>query len=444
MNLNLLTKGTVNNTLTIFSVFDDGKLTATRPTILKLPPNRTNLTTVYKPQHVSALLSAPRVELPTNYSSIDHYPEMKYVLNQGQCGSCWAYSTTSTLTDMFVVAGYDYHWLNPTPVLSCTFKNSDFSLNENQSQGCNGGMPEIAYEFLSEKGTQTDKNYKISQQWNGLYNKNDSNSELFSLYNQGCNLDGKYFAKKNSEKSCIMINDQNQIDKDATITFMKTMIKVRGAITSKFMVYLDFQGNSQGNDMWTATNGVYIHNLTNSLYTKYKGTLSAGGTPKNLSQLLDGGHAVEIVGWGTEKNCPIHKGKISDCDYWIVKNSWGSGWGNLGGFFKIAMTGGGQSAKYALECNKDLGLDFPITPLGGGQQFGGAITFEPLIQDHNSRHHNGDGKKKKKKRRKERRKLHEAEMMIIIIVGSVLFFGFIWYLIVHFKVKHIEKNSKKK
>lgn len=439
MNLNLLTKGTVNNTLKIFSVSDDGKLTAAKPTILKLPPNRTNLTTVYKPQHISALLSAPRVELPTNYSSVDHYPAMKNVLNQGQCGSCWAYSTTSTLTDMFVVAGYDYYWLNPLTVLSCTFQNSDFTTNGSPSQGCNGGMPATAYKFLSEKGTQTDKNYKISQQWNGLWHNqtNDSDSTHFSLYNKGCNLYGKYFAKKNSEKSCVITNDQNQIDKDATITMMKTMILTRGAITSKFMVYKDFGSFSQGNDMWTATNGVYIHNFTNSLY---KGKLLGGGIKPQQS--LDGGHAIEIVGWGTEKNCPIyHNGKVihSSIDYWLVKNSWGSDWGNLGGFFKIAMTGGGQSAKYVLECNTDLGLDFPIT--FKGQQFGGAITFEPSGE---SSHNGGGHKKKKRKRRKEKRKLHHNEMMIIIIVGGILFFGFIWYLIVHFKVKHIEKNSKKK
>ena len=448
MNINLLTKGTVNNTVTIFSVSHDGKLTAARPTILKFPPNRTNLTTIYKPQHVSTLLTAPQIELPTNYSSIDHYPAMKNVLNQGRCGSCWAYSTTSTLTDMFVVAGYDYLWLNPTPVLSCSFQNKDFSVNGNKSQGCNGSLPAVAFDYLSKKGTQMDKNYKISQQWNRQWQgpTNDSDSTNFLLYNKGCNFDGKYFAKKNSIKSCVLINDHNIIHRDKTINFMKTMIKLRGAITSKMMVFMDFVVGSKGSDMWKETDGVYIHNSANSLYKQHLVKNKLGNTVLP-SKLLDGGHAVEIVGWGTKKKCPIyHNGKViyTAVDYWLAKNSWGSAWGNLGGLFKIAMTGGGPSAKYDLECNKDIGFDFPIKPLGGNQQFGGAITFEPLIDLQPGHQHQREKYKSKKQRKRKIRKLHNSEMWVIINICGVLFFGFIWYLIVHFKIKHIEKNSKKK
>lgn len=38
----------------------------------------------------------------------------------------------------------------------------------------------------------------------------------------------------------------------------------------------------------------------------------------------EGGHAVKILGWGTE----------SGTDYWLVANSWGPDWG-LDGYFKI-------------------------------------------------------------------------------------------------------------
>jgi len=42
----------------------------------------------------------------------------------------------------------------------------------------------------------------------------------------------------------------------------------------------------------------------------------------------EGGHAVKMVGWGTENDTP----------YWLVANSWGTRWG-LEGFFKIKRGG---------------------------------------------------------------------------------------------------------
>jgi C1A family cysteine protease len=39
-----------------------------------------------------------------------------------------------------------------------------------------------------------------------------------------------------------------------------------------------------------------------------------------------GGHAVKIVGWGQQGSTP----------YWIVANSWGTGWG-LNGYFWFGM-----------------------------------------------------------------------------------------------------------
>ena len=266
MNLDIFKKGTPKNknSITVFSVSHGGKLEASRPVTLSLHPNRTNLTMVQKPQHISSFLSAPRIHLPTNYNTADHYPTVKKnILNQLNCGSCWACSSTSTLTDMFVVAGYDYFWLDPVPVITCTFKSQKYSHKGIVPQGCNGGLPWDAFLFLSKVGTVSNKNYINLEQWTKKATDPDSNKLL--VYNSGCNLSGKYFAKKNSIKSCVIVDDNGNINKDATIQTMKRKIKVNGGITTKFMVYYDFQLYSQ-NELWKATNGIYMHNINNSLY----------------------------------------------------------------------------------------------------------------------------------------------------------------------------------
>jgi len=48
------------------------------------------------------------------------------------------------------------------------------------------------------------------------------------------------------------------------------------------------------------------------------------GVYKHVSGSELGGHAVRMLGWGTENGV----------DYWIVANSWNNGWGD-NGFIKI-------------------------------------------------------------------------------------------------------------
>jgi hypothetical protein len=49
------------------------------------------------------------------------------------------------------------------------------------------------------------------------------------------------------------------------------------------------------------------------------------GVYRHTTGYFLGGHAVELIGWGTENNE----------DYWLIKNSWNEQWGD-NGLFKIA------------------------------------------------------------------------------------------------------------
>ena len=64
--------------------------------------------------------------------------------------------------------------------------------------------------------------------------------------------------------------------------------------------------------------GLYSHPLGN--YT--------GGIFRDIDAPTNHTHAVSIVGWG--------KDDTTDESYWIVRNSWGEYWGEMG-FFRILM-----------------------------------------------------------------------------------------------------------
>lgn len=79
------------------------------------------------------------------------------------------------------------------------------------------------------------------------------------------------------------------------ITKIQTALMTEGPLAVAFSVYADFP---------TYKSGVYKH--------------TSGG--------MLGGHAVEMIGWGTDP---------TGGDYWIIKNSWNEQWGDKG-YFKIA------------------------------------------------------------------------------------------------------------
>merc|ERR1712178_298967 len=67
------------------------------------------------------------------------------VKNQGQCGSCWAFSATEAIeSQMILSTGGKYAVeLSPQQITSCTPATGQYG-----SEGCNGGFTEGAYEYV--------------------------------------------------------------------------------------------------------------------------------------------------------------------------------------------------------------------------------------------------------------------------------------------------------
>jgi cathepsin F len=74
------------------------------------------------------------------------------VYDQGQCGSCWAFSATEAIESQWFLAGNPLTSLSPQQIVDCDLGTGD--------EGCNGGDTPTAYEYVIKAGgMETEKDY---------------------------------------------------------------------------------------------------------------------------------------------------------------------------------------------------------------------------------------------------------------------------------------------
>jgi cathepsin F len=72
------------------------------------------------------------------------------VKNQQQCGSCWSFSTSGNVEGQWFLAGHELVSLSEQQMVDC----------DKVDQGCNGGLPSDAYQYLIKAGgSMLEKDY---------------------------------------------------------------------------------------------------------------------------------------------------------------------------------------------------------------------------------------------------------------------------------------------
>jgi len=175
------------------------------------------------------------------------------VKDQGQCGSCWAFSTTGSVEGIVQLTFNHLTSLSEQQLVDCAGSYGN--------QGCNGGLMDNAFKYVEKNGLCTEAAYP--------YTGRDGTCKASSCT-----------ASPNSE-----------------ITGYKDVTHTENALGSSVdiePISIAIEADQSG-------------------FQLYKSGVFCGTCGQNLD------HGVLLVGYGTSTE-----------DYWKVKNSWGTSWGEAG------------------------------------------------------------------------------------------------------------------
>lgn len=219
------------------------------------------------------------VKLPDNfcYAASDLTEQM----NQGSCGSCWAFSLAHMLADRACLAtnGKVRTALSTRQIMEC----GDY-INGVESTGCQGNDPYTVINSIQSRPI----NVMARDQYPRAYDGTDTDPKSCTLVDPS-----KGFSV--SCKDAFMISEPVNEPGDAAnlrnIENMKSHIFNEGPILCTFTCYNEF---------------IDYDGLT--IYEPGLDVDTAGA----------GGHAIEIIGWG--------KDPTSGTSYWVGRNSWDPNW----------------------------------------------------------------------------------------------------------------------
>ena len=273
------------------------------------------------PTRISNLYRIDNSDLPSKYNLtqvFNTYP----IMNQGQCGTCWAYSTVTSLSDAFLVTGL----ATQNPLLSIT--NVLGQLNSQCSPG--GGAPSTVLSIgKGLKNTFCTNNYNPKASINSIQStinnlstncmSNDNGSMYYASYAINVIYKGPSTANMTNPTTFTPNYPYLNYNNFALIdlqNMIKRHIKTIGPIVCTIGITTTF-----------CESGFYPIDNKCIYFEDYSYTPNDSSQTHNKIGSLDfiGLHAMSVVGW---ENVTVSGRTNVPC--WIIRNSWGIEWGNNG------------------------------------------------------------------------------------------------------------------